>query len=78
LRNCGDGALIEFVEPSITVVVKGAVRVTPLSVSVSATVAWFSAIVRATVRGWILTLVDACRPPLSVAVSRSSRCDGYS
>ena len=65
-----------LLEPTITVRVKGAVPVVDPTVSCSPDGLVLN--VSATVRGWISTLVLLCTPRLSVAVSRSSRCAGYS
>jgi hypothetical protein len=76
LSVCGDPALIVFVEPVITVRVNGVVPATPFTTSWSPL--GFDANVNATDCGSSWTLVVADCPPESVAVSCSSRYDGYS
>ena len=72
----GETALTEFVEPMITVRVTGAVP------AVLPTTSWrpagLDAKVRFTVCGSSWMLSTSVSPPASVAVRRSSRCDGYS
>ena len=71
---CGVGAPSEFAELMITVRVKGVTEVDAPTASVRPL--GFELNVRFTVFGWRLTLVVVDSPPLSVAVSCSSRKDG--
>ena len=73
---CGVGAEIVFRDPWITVLVKGVAACEPLSTSARPPGLELS--VRVTVRGssWIDRV--SVSPPESVAVSRSSRWEGYS
>src|SRR5688572_24260440 len=75
-RDCGVGALMELLEPTITVRLKGVACVRPLMPTWSPP--GLVAKLSATVLGWSVTLRVCVRPPESVAVRRSSRCDGYS
>jgi hypothetical protein len=75
-RVCGVVAEIEFADPTITVRVNGAVADEAFTTSWRP--AGDDANVSSVVIGFRLTLVVCDRPPESVAVSRSSRCDGYS
>ena len=73
---CGDGALMVWVEPTITVRVNVAVEPLPSTVSDSPPgLVWK---VSATVFGSRRRTFVSVRPPESVAVSFSSRYDGYS
>ena len=76
-RVCGEGALIVLREPRITVRVNGAGAVKASSASGEAR-RTATASVRSTVFGSRRTLWVRLSPPESVAVSRSSRYDGYS
>jgi hypothetical protein len=75
LRVCGEGALNELAELTTTVWTDGVVTDVPLTESDSPD--GLDANVRPTVFGFNWTLAVFVRPPESVAVSCSSRCDGY-
>ncbi len=70
----GDAALIELVEPTITVRVNGAVAVLAPTVSCSADGAVWN--VNTTVWGSSRSVSVSCKPPESVTVSCSSRYEG--
>jgi len=73
---CGDVAVTEFDEPTITVLLNGAVDDCELTASVSpAGDVWK---LRTTVCGSRRTVCVAVVPKVSVAVRLSSRYDGYS
>ncbi len=76
LRDRGETALIVLTEPTITVRVNGVGATAPFQ-AISRPVG-FDANVRSTVCGFRRTLVVVLAPSESVAVRRSSRCDGYS
>src|SRR4051794_4170111 len=75
-RVCGVGAVIELADPWITVRLNGVVlaRLFTVSDRPDGTEARLSVVVRGSRR----TLAVLVRPPASVAVSGSSREDGYS
>src|SRR5215211_5516259 len=75
-KVCGEGAPTELLDPSRTVVVNGDSCVCELSVRSSP--GGFESRVRSTVLGSSSTLVEAVAPLESVAVSSSSRKEGYS
>jgi hypothetical protein len=68
-RFCGDGALTELLDPTITVRVNGAVALAPLKVSVSPL--GFVAKVSVVVRGASWTLAVPASPLESVALRLS-------
>jgi hypothetical protein len=68
---CGEGALIEFFEPTITVREKGVVPLELPTVSLSP--AGSDSKLSSTVFGSSRTLLVSVKPPESVAVSLSSR-----
>ena len=72
----GDGAPSEIDEPMISVRTNGVVW--PSGPAVSTRPGGSLASVRSTVSGKRKTLVVSLSPPASVAVSRISRCVGYS
>ena len=74
--DCGETALTVFAEPTMTVRVNGATADVPFTAISSPD--GFERNERSTVCGLRRTLVVADAPSESVAVSRSSRCDGYS
>ena len=76
MRVCGDVAVTEFAEPTITVRAKGVAEDVWLTARESPVgEVWKD---RATVWGSSRTVVDALAPPLSMAVRVSSRYEGYS
>ncbi len=76
LRVCGDGALIVLADPSMTVRPERRGGLPPLSPSLRPE--GLVAIESVTVRGSRRSFWTSLRPPASVAVSSSSRYDGYS
>ena len=77
LRVCGDGAEAVSVDPAITVDVNGVAAVLEKP-RVNCRPAGREVTVTGTVRGSSRRLTVVVRPSESVAVRRSSRCDGYS
>ena len=75
-RFCGEGALTELVDPTITVRANGAVALAPLKVSVSPL--GFVAKVSVVVLGSTRTLAVLASPLESVAVRLSSSSEGKS
>ena len=74
--DCGDGAVMDGVDPTITVWVNGVAWV--VEPTPSCNPGGFEVIVTSAVSGESRTVVDTGRPPESVAVSTRSRKTGSS